>query len=147
MARSERELAPYEDDLEVFESGKPYDQPRIQARFTALLNSFIDRNVSDHPVYLTADILQTEPQVATGYKKVPQGLAVRLFKDGIAPPKLKPRFDLDRFIESRTNSDDEMQRGISNITAGWIELASRSAAQTGDLGEASRLRELAKRLR
>src|SRR5262249_30749704 len=63
IARSESELALFEEDLQLFESGKPYDRGRIQARFIAFLNSLIDRNISDRPVYLTLDVVQTEPSV------------------------------------------------------------------------------------
>jgi len=147
VARSEWELALFEEDLQLFESGKPYDAARIQARFVAFLNSIVERNIADRPVYATADVLQTEPGVAAGYRKLPQGFAWRLVKAGQTLPRLKSRFDLDRFLQSPTDLDDEMQRGIVRIAAGSVELAARYAAETGDAAEGSKLRDLAKKLR
>ena len=85
--------------------------------------------------------------MAAGYRKLPQGLALRLVKAEQAPPTLKSRFDLDRFLQSPTDLDDEMQRGIVRIAAASVELAGRYAAATEDAGEAGKLRELAKKLR
>ena len=147
VARSERELALFEEDLQLFESGKPYDSARIQARFVAFLNSVTERNIADRPIYVTTDVLQTEPGVAAAYRKLPQGLALRLLKTGQILPNLKSRFDLDRFLQSPTDLDDEMQRGIVRIAAASVELAGRYAAATEDAAEAGKLRELAKRLR
>jgi len=146
-ARSEPELALFEQDLQLFESGKPYDAARIQARFIAFLNSVTERNIADRPVYVTTDVLQTEPGVAAGYRKLPQGFALRLVKAGQTLPTLKSRFELDRFLRSPTDPDDEMQRGIVRIAASSVELAGRYAAATEDAAEAGKLRELAKKLR
>jgi hypothetical protein len=147
IARSERELALFEEDLQLFESGKPYDSARIQARFVAFLNSVVERNIPDRPVYVTTDVLQTEPGVAAGYRKLPQGFALRLVKAGQILPRLRSRFDLDRFLQSPTDLDDEMQRGIVRIAAASVELAGRYAAETGDAAEGSKQRDLAKKLR
>ena len=147
VARSEWELALFEEDLQLFESGKPYGAARIQARFVAFLNSVVERNIVDRPVYATADVLQTEPGVAAGYLKLPQGFALRFVKAGQILPRLKSRFDLDRLLQSPTDLDDEMQRGLMRIAAGSVELAARYAAETGDAAEGSKLRDLAKKLR
>ncbi|HME90828.1 MAG TPA: hypothetical protein VKE49_05350, partial [Myxococcaceae bacterium] len=145
--RSERELALFEKDLQLFESGKPYDAARIQTRFVAFLNSVVERNIAERPVYVTIDVLQTEPGVAAAYRKLPQGFALRLIKDRQTLPRLKSRFDLDRFLQSPTDLDDEMQRGILRTAATSVELAARYAAEIGDASEANKLREQAKKLR
>src|SRR5215831_3498661 len=147
VARSEWELALFEEDLQLFESGKPYEPARIQTRFVEFLNSVVERNIAEQPVYVTIDVLQTEPGVAAGYRKLPQGFALRLVKAGQTPPTLKSRFDLDRFLQSPTDLDDEMQRGIVGIAAASVELAGRYAAATEGAAEAGKLRELAKKLR
>ena len=147
IARSESELTLFEADLQLFESGKPYDRGRIQARFAAFLNSLIDRNISDRPVYLTLDVVQTEPSVATRYRKLPQGFALRLVENRQAPFKLKSKFDLARFMSSPTDPDDEMQRAVFKMATAHVDLASRYAAEAGDTAQVDALRELGKTLR
>jgi len=147
IARSESELALFEEDLQLFESGKPYDRGRIQARFIAFLNSLIDRNISDRPVYLTLDVVQTEPSVGARYGKLPQGFALRLAENRQAPFKLKSKFNLARFMSSPTDPNDEMQRAILKMAATHVDLAARYAAEAGDTAEVGPLRELGKTLR
>ena len=84
--------------------------------------------------------------MAAGYRKLPQGFALRLVKAGQTLPLLKSRFDLDRFLQSPTDLDDEMQRGIVRMAAASVELAGRYAAATEEAA-AGKLRELAKKLR
>jgi hypothetical protein len=147
IGRSEREFALFQQDLELFEAGKRYNATRIQTRFIQLLNSFVERNIGDRPVYVTADVLQAEPGFATAYGKLPQGLAFRLVRPASSLPKLKSTFDFDRFLHSRTDPKDEMQIGIFKTAAAGVELAARYSQQTGDLDQASRFRQIAERLR
>ena len=147
IARSERELALFEEDLQRFESGAPYDAARIQSRFIALLNSFIERNVADRPVYATVEVLQSEPGVALGYRKIPQGLALRLLKNPPATAAIESRFTLDRFLQSISDPEDELQKRIIQTAASSVDLAARYAKESGEAAESARLRELVSKLR
>lgn len=78
---SEEEYKKYQTQLELFESEKPYNQYEIQSSFLNLLKSFIDENIDTRPVYLTLDVLQTEPDLAQSYIVKPVGLAFRIYKN------------------------------------------------------------------
>jgi hypothetical protein len=78
---SKPELDRYMTQLELFEAEKPYNQMEIQTSFISLLKSFIDKNINERPIYLTLDILQTEPELTKSYILKPEGLAFRVYKE------------------------------------------------------------------
>lgn len=78
---SKPELDRYMTQLELFEAEKPYNQMEIQISFISLLKSFIDKNINKRPIYLTLDILQTEPELTKSYILKPEGLAFRVYKE------------------------------------------------------------------
>ena len=81
LKSSKPELDRYMTQLELFEAEKPYNQMEIQTSFISLLKSFIDRHISERPIYLTLDILQTEPELTKSYILKPEGLAFRVYKE------------------------------------------------------------------
>jgi hypothetical protein len=48
-----------------------------------MIDSFIDHNIDSVPVYVTSEI---EPHLASHYRRVPEGLAFRLYKDSMYHP-------------------------------------------------------------
>lgn len=134
-AKCEKEIAEFLEDLERFESGKPYNQLRIQMRWTAMLNALIDKNVGARPVYLTQDVLQTEPDVATAYKKVPQGFALRLCeRDTLLPIG---QFHLESFFNATPRN--HLEEGILRTAAIELGNAARYAYSIGNVADAERL--------
>lgn len=78
--KSKLEIDNYLEQLELFESGEKYDPRLIQARFVQMINSFIDKNINERPVYITADVVSTDAEIAAKYQKYPQGLIIELSK-------------------------------------------------------------------
>lgn len=100
MKTSKPEMDLFAEDLEKFESDEGYDPQSIQYRFVNLLNSFIDKNIDSRPVYLTLDIMQTDPEVGKDYIKVPIGFAFRLFRQNDTTGANIKEIDLDMFLKS-----------------------------------------------
>lgn len=74
--------------VDLFEHGLPYDPAQIQARYVGMIESFIRRSMSAHPVYVTGEI---EPEFTRGFARVPEGLAFRLTAGGAEiPPPFPP---------------------------------------------------------
>lgn len=90
--KSRSEIDAFMKDLELFESEKPYDAMSIQTNYVNMLNSFIDKNYGSRPIYITLDVMETEPDVAKDYIKIPEGMAFRLTKDtNITQVKFNPQ--------------------------------------------------------
>jgi hypothetical protein len=137
------EMEAFLEDLEQFESGKPYNQIRIQTRWIAMLNALIEKNMNERPVYLTTDVLQTEPEVATAYKKVPQGFALRVSTQDTLLPM--GDFEHLRSFYSATPRN-HLEEGILQTTSVQLSNAARYIQTQGNHAEAARLLTLSQQL-
>ncbi|MDH7516299.1 MAG: tetratricopeptide repeat protein, partial [Bacteroidota bacterium] len=81
-------------ELDKFEHGKPYDPETIESRYNEMIADFADANYGDRPVYVTVEM---EKHLFPGYARIPEGLALRLFKPGEIPPPPPLREELFRF--------------------------------------------------
>ncbi|MEW6733947.1 MAG: tetratricopeptide repeat protein, partial [Acidobacteriota bacterium] len=78
------EAAAFLEDLKLFEQDKSYDVARINARFLALLNAFIEYHLPERSAHL---MLPMEPGVGTKFNWVPQGLTIGLYEDKVYRPE------------------------------------------------------------
>ncbi|OGU13459.1 MAG: hypothetical protein A2X61_00535 [Ignavibacteria bacterium GWB2_35_12] len=141
--KSEKEMNLYLEDLELFESEQPYSRERIQQRFVNMFNSFIDQNYGKKPIYLTIDIITTDPDIGKDYEKVPQGFAFRLMKgDSIFPASFNSN-KLTRFMKSLDHSEGHLVDGIRNTVAINIANIGRYALYTKRPEEAEKAFRLA----
>ena len=101
LQASQREVSDFLNELEKFEKGKPYDPGIIQRKYTAMIDSFIEKNIESHPVYITPEV---EQSIGMGYIKVPEGLAYRLYSDDRLHPFKKPEY-LYRGLHDRAYTD------------------------------------------
>lgn len=138
------EIEAFLEDLEQFESGKPYNQIRIQARWIAMLNALIEKNMNERPVYLTTDVLQTEPEVATAYKKVPQGFALRVSTQDTLLPMGDFR-QLASFLSASPRT--HLEEGILQTASVQLSNAARYIQTHGNHAEAAQLLALSQQLR
>jgi hypothetical protein len=72
---SKKEIAEFLQEVYKFEHNLPYDGVVIEEKYIAMLNSFIDKNIKNVPVYVTNEI---EKEVGSTYKRIPNGLVYRL---------------------------------------------------------------------
>jgi hypothetical protein len=75
---SRREVEAFLRELYKFEHGLPYDPAMIEARYQAMIQSFLIKHYSSGPVYVTPEI---EGEYTRSFQKVPSGLAFRLYAD------------------------------------------------------------------
>ena len=132
-------------DLEKFESGQQYSRDRIQSRFVAMLNSFIDKSFENRPIYITGEVLQAEPKVAATYKKIPKGLAFRIVAKGdysFYPTE----YDLDDLLNSSVNKHHNLHHGLAELTSKNIKLVSDYARTNGREEQADTLFKLYRRV-
>ena len=81
--KSKTEIELFLKELYKFEHETPYDPAVIEARYNRMIDSFIDHNIDSVPVYVTSEI---ESHLASHYRRVPEGLAFRLYKDSLYHP-------------------------------------------------------------
>lgn len=91
IARSRAEVDAFLRELYKFEHDLPYDRNVIQARFEAMIVSFLDKSFSERPVYVTHEV---EPEFTKGFRRVPEGLAFRLSRDTTLHPPRPIRFTI-----------------------------------------------------
>jgi len=89
MQQSAPEVEAFRKELYKFEHELPYDPNIIQARFVDMIRSFIDKNMSIRPVYVTNEI---EPEFTGALQRVPEGLALRLASDTLFHSSKPPEF-------------------------------------------------------
>lgn len=111
----DEEINLYQDQLEKFEADEPYDPRLIQSRFVNMINCFIDSNYDNKPLYLTFDVLQTDPEIAKNYKKIPEGFLIRLSKTADNITTDYSKFDITRLAKSANSKDDDLHRMTKNI--------------------------------
>lgn len=143
---SENEFELFMEDLELFEAGKPYNPQRIQARFINLLNSFIDKNINERPIYITIDILQTEPDVGRDYEKIPEGFAIRLLNKKEIRPVNLDKFDLTKFQNSFKKKENHLEEGIRKLASSQLSILGNYALSTQQYEAAQKSFEMALKL-
>jgi hypothetical protein len=79
----------YEEILERFESGLPYNPDEIQMKYYGLINDIIQKNIDKRPIYITHDVLRTELDFFKNFNIIPKGFALQIFtKDTVLSPNL-----------------------------------------------------------
>lgn len=91
MQRSQNEVDAFLPELFKFEHDLPYDPAVIEARYTALLRSFM---TAPAPVFVTPEI---EPQYLAGALRVPDGFLLRLSADSSYLPHTPAAVDVRPF--------------------------------------------------
>jgi hypothetical protein len=115
----------YNEQLELFEHGKPYNPAEIQKRFISMINCIIDQNYNKRPIYITADIFMSEGNqnvdndIGKDYNKIPVGFVIKLTKDTTAKLNLK-KFNVDKFAESLRNNSGHLVDGIKNTSLYYL---------------------------
>ena len=107
---SEPEIRAFLEELTKFEREIPYESAEIEARYTLMINGFIDRSFPGHPVYVTFDV---PPKFGAAYLRVPEGLAFRLHRRDSPPSPDDPVWDDFRFRPFRR--DDKLADNLVNI--------------------------------
>lgn len=116
--KSNSEITKFMEQLELFESEKPYDAQEIQFRFENLLRSFVAKNIDERPVYITFDVLQNEydRRPFLEYEQVPQGFAIRLLSDFRQVETDFKKINTKPF-EYFINNENHLVQGIIQATA------------------------------
>jgi hypothetical protein len=79
IQKSSEEVNAFLVELYKFEHNLPYDPMVIEEKFIKMINSFIDKNIEERPVYVGIEI---EPEIGKKYNRVPEGFMFVLYKDG-----------------------------------------------------------------
>ncbi len=132
----QKEIENYMIDLELFESGEYYNPESIQAKFINLLNCFVDNNFDEHPVYITLDVLETEPDAFKGYEKAANGFAFKLVRDKSPQKVIASDIKIDKFLESVKSNEGPLVDGIKTNAAISLVNLGRYALMQGDKQQA-----------
>ena len=80
IANSRFEVDAFTKELYKFEHELPYDSRIIEATYVGMIRSFITKNLSERPVYVTPEI---EAEFTSGMQRIPEGLALHLYADSM----------------------------------------------------------------
>jgi len=103
---SQIEVDAFRRELEKFEKGVPYNPAVIQAKFVAMITSFVNKSRMSRPVYVTGEI---EAEFTPGYQRVPEGLAFRLESDTVFHEPRMPDLVM-RPLERKGRLEDMIRR-------------------------------------
>ena len=91
-----------------------------------MINSIIDKNFNQRPVYITQDILgdknglSPDAEISKSYNKIPEGLAFRLTKDTL-PHKLDPsNIDIRKLSKSLNDNDGHLFQGMKQTVLWYL---------------------------
>jgi hypothetical protein len=96
------EVEAFRKELDKFEHERPYSPPLIEGRFQEMVRSFIRTQIRSRPVYVTSEI---EPEFTSEWRRVPVGLANRLYADTLFHPSPAPSWNIH--IPSRPGKMEE----------------------------------------
>ncbi len=136
--KSKIEIESFLEELYKFEHETPYDPAVIEARYNRMIDSFIDHNIDSVAVYVTSEI---ESHLASHYRRVPEGLAFRLYKDSLYHPidfptlAYRPYRKKDMYTRQIQSmySTMLMQRAMVEKSFGKIDLAQRYARKAYEI--------------
>ncbi len=136
--KSKTEIESFLEELYKFEHETPYDPAVIEARYNRMIDSFIDHNIDSVAVYVTSEI---ESHLASHYRRVPEGLAFRLYKDSLYHPidfptlAYRPYRKKDMYTRQIQSmySTMLMQRAMVEKSFGKIDLAQRYAGKAYEI--------------
>lgn len=117
--RCEKEFKNFMQQLELFESGRAYDNLLIQKYYIDLINSFINSYYNERPIYITVDLLMNESNsgVAKNYEKVPVGFAFKLEKEQRVYPVNVDNIDISKLKSKIIDEDNHLEKGIMEIAS------------------------------
>jgi hypothetical protein len=96
------EVEAFRRELDKFEHGRPYFPAVIEGCFEEMVRSFIRTQIGSRPVYVTPEI---EPEFTNEWRRVPVGLANRLYADTLFHPSPVPSWNIR--IPSRRGKMEE----------------------------------------
>ncbi|MGA9119686.1 MAG: DUF2723 domain-containing protein [Bacteroidota bacterium] len=129
IARSRTEVEAFLREADKFEHGRPYNPLVIEARYTAVIRSFIEASMADHPVYVGPEV---EVQYTAGLQRVPQGLAFRLYADTLYHPTNEPVF-FYRPLDRTGRWEDQVRKMYADA---WLSRGDYYFGKAGDRKEA-----------
>ncbi len=113
LNKSKNDIENYLVELEKFESGASPEEYRfIQAKWELMLKGFIEKNIDTKPIYVTMEMMNAEPYLFENYQIVPEGLALRLYRDKELKQVSADNINLDRFIKSLPENKNHLELGI-----------------------------------
>jgi hypothetical protein len=75
IEKSKKEVDEFLQEANKIEYELPYDDNQIREKYAAMLNSFVEKNIQNVPVYITSE---TGREIGAQYKRIPVGLVFRL---------------------------------------------------------------------
>lgn len=146
--KSAKEINEYLQQLELFESEKPYDPNLIQTRFVNLLHSFIEKNINERPIYVTFDILSDSYDAIflNEYYQKPTGFAIKISKQPDTNKIELSHTSMNQMITGYYNPNDFMVRGIFEAVRVNLENLLRYSLQLKDTSNTQKLYSLINKL-
>jgi len=146
MRACARESRLFQEDLRLFETGRPYDAGRIQKRFVALIDAMIQFHLPGKEVHLT---LPLEEGIGAGLVWVPDGLTMELLPEdapGAKSFRMPPELNLRGLLDGTMPLDVVALQKIRPYYALMLANNGRYLGLNGRLEAAYDRLELARRL-
>jgi hypothetical protein len=129
VENSRSEIDAFLKELYKFEHDLPYDPRVIEARYVAMIRSFITKNITARPVYVTAEI---EPEFTAGMQRVPEGLAFRVYADTLRHEMRNVEIHFRNFERS-----GRLEDAVKNLYANASNMKGIHYIQSGKIDSAA----------
>ncbi len=139
---SQKEIEEYRAYLEMIESGRARDYRLLDEKYYRMLGAIVAANFEKHPIYITSEF---DPEQHRGFhpglKRMPEGLAWRLYRAGDTPEEFPyrdfayrdlpyPHSDADAARHAylymfRERALYEASRGKTDLALQWLDQAAK----------------------
>ncbi len=149
IGKSSKEIEDFLSQLELFESGEPYDANLIQFYFVRLLRSFVEKNIKERSVYLTFDVLQNQYDAVAfqNFEIIPTGFALKILPNKVVEKVHLDKIQIDPFVKFKNRQDDHLVKGIIDATILNLTALYQYSNAVGDSSSAEKIYNMIERLR
>ena len=111
-----------------------------------MINCFIDSNFGKQPIYLTIDVLQSEPDIAKNYVKIPEGFLIRLSKSQDQIKFDYKSLEIDKFANSVDGKTDKLHSTAKSLALVNLQAGYNYSKFTNDIETANTITQLINKL-
>ncbi len=109
------DLRDFEHDAETFKAD-PQKTAQIQKKYMYLLNTFVDNNIDQRPIFATQEVLQSEQGLADKFTKAPFGLCIAICRPENLPALDPSKLETEAFIRtSKKHHTDHLEKDIKFV--------------------------------
>ncbi|HEY3294275.1 MAG TPA: DUF2723 domain-containing protein [bacterium] len=138
----QREIDAFCREVAPFESGKPFNGPRIESAYVGMINAIIGKQTDHRPVYVLDTYQTGHGGVAEKLKMIPGGYFMRITN----VPLLEPVINADNIIAGNPDRSDTRVAYLLHLVAASASYQGDYSMRIGDTARVSKTLDICRKL-